>query len=295
MKGGLGRRVAAPIAAAAMIAGALGAPTASSQVSTDLPSLTLEQLLDIANVDAPPPGIGLELHMDFPVENPLVLGGAAFNAITAVINPDHSVEMQSAVAAGISEGGAQAEECADPTFVPTGRSWSAQDMPVVWRFRRSSTPAENSIYVTQRALRTAHGVWPTSNSRCTNRDSIDFAYEFAGLTGKTVKYDHVNIVEFGALGSGALAINYTWFSGTRILETDLRFNRTDYGWTNKPGGDKKYQVVNVAAHELGHQVGLDDLSDPHGGLTMFGRISRGEVKKTTLGSGDLRGAGRLSP
>ena len=282
------------MALAALISAALGANTASSQLSTELPSLSLEELLAIAQIEAPPEGVGLELHVDFPAENPLEIGGVAFNALTAVINPDHSVDMQSAIAAQSATGAAQAEECKDPAFVPTGRSWSGADMPVKWRFRRGSTPPENSIYRTQAALRDAHGVWPTSRSRCTDQDQIDFAYEFAGLTDKTVKYDGTNIIEFGSLGSGALAINYTWFSGTRILETDLRLNRTDYNWTNKPGG-KKYQVVNVAAHELGHQVGLDDLGDPHGGLTMFGRISRGEVKKTTLGSGDLRGAGRLSP
>ena len=288
------RRVAVPVAVAALISAALGANTASSQLSSELPSLTLEQLLSIAQVEAPPAGVGLELHIDFPAENPLDIGGVAFNALTAVINPDHSVDMQSAIAAESATGATQAEECKDPAFVPTGRSWSAADMPVKWRFRRGTTPPENSIYKTQAALRDAHGVWPTARSRCTEQDSIDFAYEFAGLTDKTVKYDGANIIEFGPLGSGALAINYTWFSGTRILETDLRLNRTDYNWTNRPGG-KKYQVVNVTAHELGHQVGLDDLGDPHGGLTMFGRISRGEVKKTTLGQGDLRGAGRLSP
>lgn len=282
------------MAVAALISAALGTNTASSEVSTELPTLTLDQLVAIANVDAPPSGVGLELHIDFPAEDPLVVGGVAFNALTAVINPDHSVDMQSAIAAKNATGAGQTEECKDPAFLPTGRSWSAADMPVQWRFRRGSTPPENSIYRTQAALRDAHGVWPTSRSRCSDQDQIDFAYEFAGLTDKTVKYDGTNIIEFGPLGSGALAINYTWFSGTRILETDLRLNRTDYNWTNRPGG-KKYQVVNVASHELGHQVGLDDLGDPHGGLTMFGRISRGEVKKTTLGSGDLRGAGRLSP
>lgn len=288
------RKLLVPIAAAALAAASLGSPTASSQVSSTLPSLSLDELLAIANVEAPPAGVGLELHMDFPVENPLEIGGLEFNALTAVINPDHSVAMQSAVAAGSAGSATEAEECSDPTFLPTGRSWNAEDMPVEWRFRRGSTPPENSIYNTQRALRDAHGIWPTSNSRCSDTDRIDFSYKFAGLTGKTVKYDQVNMVEFGPLGSGALAINYTWFSGTRILETDLRLNRTDYNWTNRKGG-KKYQVVNVAAHELGHQVGLDDLSDPHGGLTMFGRITRGEMKKTTLGSGDIRGASRLSP
>lgn len=289
------RRIAVPLALAALISAALGANSASSQLSTQLPSLTLDQLLAIANVDAPPQGIGLEIHVDFPAENPLAIGGVAFNALTAVINPDRSVDMQSAIAAESATGATQTEECKDPAFLPTGRSWSAADMPVKWRFRRGTTPTGNGLYRTQGALRNAHSVWPLARSLCSDQDQIDFAYEFAGVTGKTVKYDGTNIVEFGPLGSGALAINYTWFSGTRILETDLRFNKTDYRWTARPGGKRKYQVVNVAAHELGHQLGLDDLGDPHGGLTMFGRISRGEVKKTTLGSGDLRGAGRLSP
>lgn len=289
------RRLAVPLALTALISSALGGSTASSQLSTDLPSLSLDQVLAIARVEAPPPGVALEVHMDFPAENPLELGGVAFNALTAVINPDHSVDMQSAVAAEGASGAPEAQECQDPTFLPTGRSWDAADMPVEWRFRRASTPVKNSVYWTQLAVIDAHRVWPEPRSRCTEKANIGFSYEFAGRTTKTVKYDGKNIVEFGRLGSGALAINYTWFSGTRILETDLRLNRYDYGWTNRPGGQKKYQVVNVTSHELGHQIGLDDLGDPHSGLTMFGRISRGEMKKTTLGSGDLRGAGRLSP
>lgn len=291
----LRRRFLVPALLAGLIGSALGTSTASSQLDPTLPSLSLDQLLDIGQVDAPPTGIGLEIHADFPVENPLEIGGIEFTAITAVINPDHSVDMQSAVAArGATSDGDAVGECSDPTFAPTGRSWSAEDMPVVWKFRWGSTPPGNSKWMTQRALRMAHRVWPKAVTNCNENARINFHYSYGGHTARRVKYDHTNIVEFGGLGSGALAINYTWFSGTRILETDLRLNRTEYQWTNRPEG-KSYKVVNVTAHELGHQVGLDDLGDPHSGLTMFGRISRGEMKKTTLGSGDLKGASRLSP
>lgn len=287
------RRIALPIAAAALVASSLGAPSASSQIDTSLPSLSADQLLSIAGVDAPPAGVSLELHIDFPTENPLEVAGAAFTALTAVVHPDRSVDMQSAITAS-GASAAQADECKDQTFLPTGRQWSAEDRPVQWRFRQNSTPDGNSIFKTTRALRSAHKVWPQGISRCDDTHNIDFGYSYMGSTSRGVKYDRTNIVEFGRLGGGALAINYTWFSGTRILETDLRLNRTEYKWTNRPGG-RRYQVVNVTAHELGHQVGLDDLGDPHGGLTMFGRISRGETKKTTLGAGDLRGASRLTP
>ena len=288
------RRFLVPALLAGLVASSLATSSASSQLDPTLPSLTLDELLAIANVDAPPAGIGLEIHADFPAENPLNIGGIEFTALTAVINPDHSVDMQSAVAAEGAGGGDTVGECTDPTFAPTGRSWNAEDMPVEWRFRWASTPSGNSKWNTQRALRLAHRVWPKAVTNCNDNAKINFHYVYDGRTMRSVKYDQNNIVEFGPLGSGALAINYTWFSGTRILETDLRLNRTDYQWTNREGG-KAYQVMNVTAHELGHQVGLDDLGSPHSGLTMFGRISRGEMKKTTLGSGDLRGAARLSP
>lgn len=290
----LRRRFLAPALMAGLVASSLATSPAASQVSLTLPRLTLDQLLEIAGVDAPPAGVGLEVHADFPVENPIEIGGLEFAAITAVINPDHSVDMQSAVAAEGADGGDPVGECTDPTFTPTGRSWNAEDMPVEWRFRWGSTPNGNSRWNTQRSLRLAHRVWPKAVTNCDDNAQIDFHYSYAGRTTRTVKYDQVNTVEFGPLGSGALAINYTWFSGTRILETDLRLNRTDYQWTNREGG-KAYQVMNVTAHELGHQLGLDDLDSPHSGLTMYGRITRGEMKKTTLGSGDLRGAARLSP
>lgn len=275
------------------MASSLGTTSASSQIDPLLPSLTADELLAMAHVDAPPAGVSLELHIDFPVENPLEVAGTEFTAITAVVHPDRSVDMQSAIT-GTSDAGAEAEECSDNTFLPTGRRWSAEDLPVPWQFRRNSTPDGNSIWRTTRALRRAHKIWPQGVSNCNTNADIDFGYDYKGVTSRTVKYDHRNIVEFGRLSGGALAINYTWYSGTRILETDLRLNRFDYKWTNVPGG-RRYQVVNVASHELGHQVGLDDLGSPHGGLTMYGRISRGETKKTTLGAGDLRGASRLTP
>jgi len=291
---GIRRRVLVPALAAGLIASALGSAPASSELDPTLPSLNLEQLLAIARVDAPPAGIGLEIHADFPTENPLTIGGIEFTALTAVINPDRSVDMQSAVAARGTDSGDAVGECTDPTFAPTGRSWGAEDMPVEWRFDVRSTPPAKSKFFTRRSIRLAHTVWPHAVTRCADSTTTNFDYLYKGETRRKVKYDQTNIVEFGPLGSGALAINYTWFSGTRILETDLRLNRGDYRWTNRREGTG-YQVRNVTAHELGHQVGLDDLGDPHSALTMFGRISRGELKKTTLGSGDLRGAERLSP
>jgi hypothetical protein len=267
---------------------------------TPLPAISAARLLDIAEIGLPPAGVSLEIHADFPVDAPLVLDGAGFTAITATLNSFGEVTTQSAVAADAARSDEAApdvqavDECSDSFFTPTGRKWQGDDLPVVWVFRRGSVPEGLGLYRTQHALRDAHSSWKTSNSTCGDSDRIDFDFEFGGLTTKKIDYDGANVIDFGPLDE-ALAINYTWYDGTRALEADLRFNSRDYRWTNRDGGKNRYQVANVAAHELGHQIGLDDLGDPHGGLTMFGRVLRGEMSKLTLGAGDIRGASVLTP
>lgn len=289
------RIVTVGVAAALVAAGALAAAPAGS-TDASLPTLSLDQVLDIAQVETPPAGIGLQVHADFPAEAPLVIGDVAYTALTANVTSDGNVLVQSAVNEGSAgDGDDGIDECTDPAFTPTGQTWQAEDMPIEWRFRRGSIPKDMGLIATQHALRIAHQVWPRARTNCDEGDRIDIRYNYLGLSSKEIGYDGVNNVDFGKIGNGALAVNYTWYVGSRIVEVDLRLNKADYPWTAKPGGDNKYQIANVAAHELGHQIGLDDLSDPHGGLTMFGRIARGEEKKLTLGRGDLKGAGTLSP
>jgi len=55
-------------------------------------------------------------------------------------------------------------------------------------------------------------------------------------------------------------------------------------------------VQDIATHEFGHWVGLDDLySDADKDLTMYGFGAGGELKKRTLGTGDADGANAVAP
>jgi hypothetical protein len=289
------RLVVSAAVATALIAGSLLAGTGSAEV-VSLPSLTPELLLDIARVDAPPAGIGLQVHADFPAEHPLELDGLEIYSLTADITPDGTILTRSVLTqTELASAGPGVGECDDPSFVPTGVTWRGDAMPILWRFDRRSTPTDLKADKTLLTVRSAHRVWPQAQSTCADRDHYSFAYNYLGHTSKNPKYDQVNIVDFGELGQGSLAVNSTWYSSTnKILEVDLRLNKVDYKWSNVEGVNL-YQVRNVVAHELGHQIGLDDLGTPHEGLTMFGKIGTGEMKKVTLGRGDLRGADTLSP
>jgi hypothetical protein len=278
-----------------LIAAAVLAPPSTAQAPA-LPALTQERLLEIARVDAPPAGTGLQIHADFPDEHPLLLDGLTIYALTADITPEGAVVVRSAVTKeGDATGLDEQNGCSDPAFRPLGVLWDADDMPVKWRFNVRTVPEKLSDVRTLRSIRKSHQAWPQVQTNCNNPDTNKFHFWLSGLIRKHVKLDGHNIVEFGPLGSGALAVNYTWYRRTKIIEVDLRLNRYDYRWTNYLAGKNGYQVRNVATHELGHQLGLDDLSEPHGALTMFGRIGKGETSKTSLGRGDMKGAATVSP
>ena len=276
-----------------LVGGALALPASSN--AQGLPVFDLETVLELARIEAPPLGVGVLIHADFPEDAPLTVDGIGYHSVTLDVTPTGGVVTRQAVTTD-GDGGSVPEgpdECDDPAFKPTGVRWAEGTMPILWRLDLRSIPDYLKVEKTKLTVRSAHRVWPQSKTFCANADKIGFSYNYLGHTSKNPKYDETNIVDFGEVGSRALAVNYTWYRGSDIIEVDLRLNR-DYKWTNVEGVNM-FQVKNVVAHELGHQFGLDDLGDPHGRLTMYALIGRGEMNKATLGFGDLKGAWALTP
>lgn len=126
-----------------------------------------------------------------------------------------------------------------------------------------------------------------------------FVFTFAGTTTSTSHgvNDGQNIVTFAPMGAtGTLAQNLYWYNTTtgEIGDSDIRFNTT-YPWSTL-GSSGYYDVQNIAAHELGHSLSLDNLYDSADSeKTMYGYSSVGETKKRSLDPDDVAGIAYLYP
>jgi hypothetical protein len=102
---------------------------------------------------------------------------------------------------------------------------------------------------------------------------------------------------FSYLGTdGTIAQNSFWFNPTTgvLSESDIVFN-TYYSWS-VTGASGTYDVQNIATHELGHALSLDDLYGYFDSeKTMYGYANEGETKKRSLDPDDVAGICHLYP
>ncbi|OGK61349.1 hypothetical protein A3G65_01275 [Candidatus Roizmanbacteria bacterium RIFCSPLOWO2_12_FULL_37_7b] len=110
--------------------------------------------------------------------------------------------------------------------------------------------------------------------------------------------DGSNEVYFAGISdSNAIAVTIVWgiFGGPprqrQLVEWDMIFDDVDYNWSAEANGVAcKMDFDNIATHELGHSVGLNDLYEPTCfEQTMYGYADYGDTNKRTLESGDIAG------
>ena len=131
----------------------------------------------------------------------------------------------------------------------------------------------------------------------TSVPAANFSFVFGGETSSTAYgvNDGMNIVCFGPISSiGTLAQNTFWYytNSGKLVDSDIKFN-TNYTW-GTDGASGKFDVQNVATHELGHSLSLADLyagSDSE--ITMYGYAAMGETKKRDLDQDDINGIAYL--
>lgn len=113
--------------------------------------------------------------------------------------------------------------------------------------------------------------------------------------------DGKNEVMFGDISEpGAIAVAIVWgiFGGPpqnrELVEWDVVFDNVDYLWGDGNLDPTVMDFENIATHEFGHAVGMDDLyASQYSEQTMYGYATYGETKKRTLEAGDINGVKTL--
>lgn len=131
-------------------------------------------------------------------------------------------------------------------------------------------------------------------------DSVTFD-ELFDCVGETTKSwyeeDEQNTVSWVKfIPRDYIAIAAMWYDPETLIiyEVDIVFNALHKWGINPTKKDRAFDVQNIATHEFGHPVGLDDLYDEiYSELTMYGYSSKGEIEKCSLEEGDIDGAQSL--
>jgi len=181
-------------------------------------------------------------------------------------------------------------------FLATGAKWKVVEPWLV-------NPANNSNLAPDFILNNLTkdiGKWEDAADGVVGNDkSIDIlGVGTATTTDLSVGYGKLNgknEVYFASLAdNNTIAITYIWgiFSGStakrQLVEWDQVYN-TYYSWSDK-GAANKMDFEDIATHELGHAVGMNDLYQKAcNQQTMYGYASLGEIIKRTLEIGDING------
>lgn len=122
-------------------------------------------------------------------------------------------------------------------------------------------------------------------------------FNYAGTTARSwYAEDGQNTISWVKfLPRDYIAVAVMWYDENFVIwEVDIVFN-TFHSWGIDPvKKDRAFDVQNIAAHEFGHPVGLDDLyQEIYSEVTMYGYSTTSETKKRSLEEGDLTGAQTL--
>lgn len=185
--------------------------------------------------------------------------------------------------------------CNESAYTVSGNKWT---QPLRWYFNASSTPAELTPLDAENALRAAANNITQAHNDCGLADNITATNQYMGRTTRIASgcdgvNDGFNVVGFGDLATGTLAVTCNWSSGNSIVQSDLRINKVEHNWTvaaDTPSCKGQFGLEAVMTHEFGHAFGLGHVGEAeHPSLTMSTAIGACDASARTLGLGDILG------
>ena len=174
--------------------------------------------------------------------------------------------------------------------------WHLPAAGITWKLSASTVPA-SVVSGAYTAVQNSFATW-------NNADNGKHFFEGGQTNAKNTRLDGTNAIMWKRLAPSTIGVTYVWYrtSTNEVVEIDTAFN-SRYPWAifDSNAGECQsspdaYDVQNIATHEFGHWVGLDDLySGSDIDLTMYGFGAGGELKKRTLAAGDIDGVNGVAP
>ena len=168
-----------------------------------------------------------------------------------------------------------------------GVKWNS--LPVNYIVNPINQDGLSADFVTQ-AISTSAETWDNE----TSRELFNDLYAIDGTAQYGIQ-DFRNVIAFGNYSNdNVIAVTSVWFTrrGKQTVEFDMLFNDY-YLWgdaVTASGTPAVMDLENIATHELGHSVGLDDIYlSSCLNVTMYGYSSEGEISKRTLEQPDITG------
>ena len=169
-----------------------------------------------------------------------------------------------------------------------GVKWKS--FPVSYVVNPNNTGGLSESFVTSE-ISTSAETWDAS----TSSELFNNAYT-VNYTAAYGVQNFVNAIDFGDYPDDrVIAVTSVWYTpkGRQVVEFDIRFN-TRFSWGDAVVNSTVMDLQNIATHELGHGVGLDDIySTTCSEVTMYGYSSYGETQKRTLEQPDITGLQKM--
>jgi hypothetical protein len=183
-------------------------------------------------------------------------------------------------------------------LIGSGSCWSTfatwdSSLPVNYVINPTNGQGLSDVQIGS-AISTSAETWDAA----TGRELFNDVYTFDGSV-RYGRFDGKNSIVFGKAKPRIIAVTATWYNtGTgQIYEFDMKFN-TYYRWGNVDTNTYPYlmDIQNIATHELGHGVGMDDIYA--GGctdVTMYGYGNFRETYARDLAGADIEGLLSIYP
>ena len=174
--------------------------------------------------------------------------------------------------------------------------WHLPARIITWKLSESTIPAGINASDARTAINNSFTTWSVADQ------ALGF-FDGGKTTVKTTRFDGTNAILWKRLSASTIGVTYVWYytASGEVAEVDTAFN-SRYPWRIFGGADgcsqqyDAYDLQNIATHEFGHWIGLEDLyDDAEKDLTMYGFGAGGELKKRSLGTGDVNGVITILP